>query len=72
MKAVLARRELQPCFIAIFISMFVQMGITGTLTMQLMQNYDCSAQTAYYFFAVWGTGLTLGNLLSACLRKCVT
>lgn len=52
--------------------MFVQLGITGTLTMQLMQNYDLSAETAYYFFAVWGAGLTLGNLLSAFLRKCVS
>lgn len=67
MLQVLLRKDLQPCFIAIFVSMFVQMGICGTLTMQLMQVYGCSAQTAYYFFAVWGTGLTLGNCLSSCL-----
>ena len=45
------------------------MGVCGTLTMQLMQVYDCSAETAYYYFAVWGTGLTLGNCLSSCMLK---
>lgn len=37
--------------------------------MQLIQEYDCDAETAYYYFAVWGTGLTLGNCLSSCLLK---
>ena len=69
MMRVLMRSDLQSCFIAIFVSMFVQMGITGTLTMHLIQNYDCEASTAYYFMAVWGTGLTLGNCISSCLLK---
>ena len=67
--SVLTRKDLTPCFISIFMSMFIQMGLTGTLTMQLMQAYDCTSDTAYYYLFLWGAGLTLGNCLSSCLLK---
>ena len=44
------------------------MGISATITMHLVQDYEnFDAHVAYYFFAVWSTGQTIGNCFAACM-----
>ena len=43
------------------------MGISATITVHLTQDYGYDLHIAYYFFATWSTGQTVGNCFSPCM-----
>ena len=69
MLQVFCQKELLAAYISISMGIFTVMGISSTLTMQLMQTYDFKSEMAYYFFATWGVGYCIGNLFCASLIK---
>jgi len=58
------RSELWPCYISILFSL---QNTVATMTVHVVQDFDYSSQTAYYFFAVWSSGQIVGNNLTSCL-----
>ena len=64
---VFLRKDLWPCYISIFFGLFSLMGISATITMHLVQDYGYDAHIAYYFFAVWSFGQTIGNCFASCM-----
>ena len=64
---VFAISEIWPCYIAIFFALYSIMGISATITVHLTQDYGYDLHIAYYFFATWSTGQTVGNCFSPCM-----
>lgn len=47
------------------------MGTSATMTLHVVQYFDFDSQIAFYFFAVWSTGQTVGNGFASCMIPCV-
>ena len=65
------RQELFPSYFVSFCGTFTLYGISSTLSMHMIQDFNFATETAYYFYATWAIGFTLANCFLSCAAKAV-